>query len=269
MLHIDFLIHFSILSLLRGFCIKGIMKAIIFAAGCSSRLEELTSNLPKCCLKLREEQTILQRALSILKENNIQHVIIVTGFASEHIDNEVESWQEQFETITTVYNPHYEDRNNIYTAFLIRDLIDSDTLIINSDLVFDPKILEIAVEAIQSGKQSFLVVDDKKELVDEDMKILVNQLGKIIRIHKSLDNAKARGEYIGILRLTENDLAIFKQSLEQMIERKDFGKYYEDAIDERLSDMNLSYLSTNGLEWTEVDNKIDYTKAIEQVGQSS
>ncbi len=245
------------------------MKAIIFAAGCSSRLEELTKDLPKCCLKLSDDQTILQRALTFLRANNIQRIIIVTGFAFQHIDKEILAWQGLFDSIKTVYNPHYEKRNNIYTAFLIRDLIDSDTIILNSDLVFDPKILEIAVGTVNSSKESFLVVDDQKQLVDEDMKIIVDDSGKVVRVHKSLDNATAYGEYVGILRLAGNDLTIFKQSLETMIEREDFGKYYEDAIDEKLIDMNITYISTQGLPWTEVDSKVDYNKAIEQVGQSS
>ncbi|MEM1283662.1 MAG: phosphocholine cytidylyltransferase family protein, partial [Chlamydiota bacterium] len=250
---------FSIWFAVWGTCFKiGIMKAIIFAAGCSSRLGELTTDLPKCCLQLTDSQTILQRALTSLSTSAIDHIVIVTGFAFQKIDEEVRAWEGKFDSIKTIYNPHYEQRNNIYTAYLVRSIIDTNTLILNSDLVFDPKILNLALEKMERSDESFLVVDDQKKLVDEDMKILVNEMGRVVRIHKSLDNSTASGEYIGMLRFSEDDLYIFKKNLENMIHREDFGKYYEDAIDEVVSDMQVSIVSTKGLPWTEVDSKVDY-----------
>lgn len=240
------------------------MKAIIFAAGRSSRLEDLTENLPKSCLEIADGQTMLQRTLSFIQEAGIEEVKIITGHASINIEKEVINWQEKFSSIKTIYNPLFIERNNIYTAYLIRELITSDTLIFNSDLVFDKKILDIAVTALNEKDNSFLMVDDQKELVDEDMKILLNDVGNIIRINKNLINENCTGEYIGILRLAKTDIDIFKDSLETMIEREDFDKYYEDAIDERLEDMNISFVSTKGLAWSEIDTKVDYQKAQEK-----
>ena len=61
------------------------MKVIILAAGMSSRLRPLTSNKPKCMLKLSNE-TLIERQIKIFHNHNINDITIVTGYRSEVID---------------------------------------------------------------------------------------------------------------------------------------------------------------------------------------
>lgn len=234
------------------------MRAVIFAAGCSSRLGELTKDIPKCCLPVNEGETILQRCLRLLVGNGIDKVTIVTGHAAQVIDKELIRWHDHFTSIASIKNPCYKERNNIYSAYLVKELIDSETFIINSDLVFDPKILQNAIEAMKNKPNSFLLVDDLKKLTDEGMKVLVDDKGRVVRINKSLRNEAAFGEYIGILRIGVDDLSLFRESLETIVRREEYDKYYEDVLDESLLEMDVRIVSTNGLYWIEVDTKEDY-----------
>lgn len=237
------------------------MKAIIFAAGMASRLGELTKNLPKACLNLNEHETILDRALALLKANNFTEVLIVTGHAAAAIEEHVNKWSTQFNKLATIYNPEYSTKNNIYTAYLIREELGDGVFVFNSDIVYDAKILELAVSAHkQNYAESFMVIDNTKPLVDEDMKVTYKN-SKIIRINKALDNVSSEGEYIGIMHIGTKELKQFSQSMETMIANQEYTKYYEDALDRIATELELKLVSTQGHEWTEIDTIEDYNKA--------
>lgn len=237
------------------------MDGIIFAAGRSSRLGSLTNELPKICLEIEEGRTILDRALTSLLENGIKNLTIVTGHAEGKIREACKAYESKFNSIKFIYNELFIERNNIYTAYLIRHQLNSNTIIFNSDIVYDPEILKNAVKKAESSSKSFLVVDDHKKLVDEDMKVLLDKDGRILRINKELDNEACSGEYIGILRLAGSAITKFNKSLEKMIEEKEYDKYYEDALDRITSELDLELLSTKGLAWTEIDTPVDYERA--------
>lgn len=238
------------------------MRGIIFAAGIAKRLGDLTKDLPKCCLAINSFETILTRNLKLMQKLGFNSVTIVTGHAQEKIQTEIEKFKNQFKEIQLIYNPLYKERNNIYSAELIKDLINPDTIVFNSDIVFDEGILAKATHQCKSNPQeSFMVIDNHKTLVEEDMKVLLDEQGKIIRIHKSLDCDKSFGEYIGIFHLNDHDREKFAKSLEYMISKEEFDKYYEDALDRITNDLDLKVLSTDGLEWTEIDFLEDYQKA--------
>ncbi len=237
------------------------MRAIIFAAGLASRLGDLTSNLPKACLALNDQESILERSLGLIHDNGFDEVVIVTGHAKESIEQLINKWTKQFKKIETIFNAEYAKRNNIYSAYLIRDLLDGSSFIFNSDIVYHQYILENAMFAYNADPQSFLVIDDHKPLLDEDMKVTLDAELNISRINKALDNENSQGEYIGILYLNKSDATLFKKSLETMIEAQEYSKYYEDALDRITKELNLKLVSTEGYEWAEIDTIEDYNRA--------
>ena len=58
------------------------MKAIILAAGQSSRLYPLTKETPKCLLELERGTSIIDIQISMIKQLGIHDIVIVTGFKS-------------------------------------------------------------------------------------------------------------------------------------------------------------------------------------------
>ena len=61
------------------------MKAIILAAGKSSRLYPLTKENPKCLLEIYKGLSIIGFQISILNELGINDIHVVTGFKSNKI----------------------------------------------------------------------------------------------------------------------------------------------------------------------------------------
>jgi len=62
------------------------MKAVILAAGVASRLRPLTNNTPKCLLKVGNK-SILERTIDNLVKNNIDKIVVVTGFLHKMIED--------------------------------------------------------------------------------------------------------------------------------------------------------------------------------------
>lgn len=240
-------------------------RALILAAGKGKRLGELTAKRPKCLLQLTENRTILDFLLEAIKKVGTSEIVIVSGFEDnilkEHLSN---NWASEF-VFKIIHNPKFEECNNIYSAYLAKDLWDDNTILFNSDIIFDPEILKNLISKLNPkssqspifNPQSYLVIDDTKELADEDMKVIVNEKNEIQRVHKSLDSKNSFGEYIGITYLRGEERVKFLESVENNVKNKNFGLYYEDALDQIAKTISVFPSSTEKKLWAEVDTQED------------
>ena len=237
-------------------------KALILAAGIGKRLGELTRNIPKCLLPIesRNEVTLLDLSIKSLIEDNISEISIVTGFGAEALKNHINKKWKGKSSFKYIFNEYYKEYNNIYSAYLARNIWDDETLLLNSDIIFHPLILKNLIQEIKkSNKQkSFLVIDDKKVLTTESMKVKVNSTLEIKEINKGLEIKTSFGEYIGITYLRGFERIKFLESLENNVKNKRLDLYYEDAIAHILNDVSIYPVSTEGKPWTEVDTAEDY-----------
>jgi len=236
------------------------MRAIILAAGMSSRLEELTINLPKCCLKVDGQITVLERNLLLLRFIGVEHVVIVTGHASGVISELVDKQKRNFLSISTLFNDHYHDRNNNYSLYLCHKYIDKDTLVMNSDLVISRAIFEKVAKQVSISDKSFMVVDDVNPVDEEAMKVRVVN-NQILNVNKGMDLDQSTGEFLGFMRISDSDKQKFIESMLSLVERQSFDLYYEDALDEVMNELEMEILSTDGERWTEFDNADDLSVA--------
>ena len=267
-------------------------KALILAAGVGKRLGNLTKEIPKCLLPIDLDNVLIDYSLEALKDNGIQEIIFVSGFAEDKLKDYVtKKWGNDF-SCRFISNEKYSEYNNIYSAYLARDVWDDETILLNSDIIFHPDILrniiassgEVTTKQSRAGlreidrdcfvalagttrndmpPRSFLVIDNTKNLVSEDMKVKIDASGKIIEINKNLDIKVSFGEYIGITYLKGFERVKFLASLEGNIKNKKFDLYYEDALAHVLKEINVFPCSTQGKAWTEVDTKEDYELAKE------
>ena len=238
-------------------------KAVILAAGKGQRLGELTKDIPKCLLPVdsQNNMTLLDFSLQALNENNINQVFIVSGFAEEKLKNHVNKKWLNILSIKFIFNPKYAEYNNIYSAYLAKEIWDDETILLNSDIVYHPLILSNLVSRIDREPISYLVIDDTKKLIAEDMKVQVDKKNRITKINKNLDLNTSIGEYIGITCLKDAERVKFLRSLERNIKDRNFDLYYEDALAHILDEISVYPCSTSGKVWTEVDTKEDYEVA--------
>ena len=121
------------------------MDAIILAAGMGKRLKGLTKDKTKCMITVNEV-TLIERMLNQLDNLMLDKIIIVVGYQAEKLKKFISTLNINTK-IEFVLNEIYDKTNNIYSLFLAKDyLLDSDCLILESDLIFDNGILEDIID---------------------------------------------------------------------------------------------------------------------------
>ncbi len=232
------------------------MKAVFLAAGLGKRLHPITLKVPKGLIEI-EGKTLLERAIeSLEKYTDTEKIIFVTGHGGNLIKN-------KFGTDSRflyVDNPHYEARNNIYSLYLAFPHIgDAPFLLFNSDVLFHPAILEMALE---NGPDTFLIIDNTKELGEEEMKVIIE--GDRIRdISKALDPSLSHGEYIGISKFSRKGGMVLRRHIEDLIRKEKYEEFYEAGIRLMLDEHPVMATYTGGLPWIEIDDHRDLEEAKE------
>jgi histidinol-phosphate/aromatic aminotransferase/cobyric acid decarboxylase-like protein/choline kinase len=117
------------------------MRAIILAAGYGQRMRPLTDSTHKTLLRIGDE-TVLARIILNLLEAGVTRITLVTGYRAEdlraHLDQRFPGHPFDY-----VHNADFRTTNNLASLHLALEAapIDSDLILIESDLVFDVNVL--------------------------------------------------------------------------------------------------------------------------------
>jgi choline kinase len=234
---------------------------IVLAAGAGRRLHPLTLDLPKTLLPVMDDgSSVLDIALHNLHDAGITDVVVVTGFAAHQIESRVEALQERHGVqLTLVFNDKAEIWNNAYSLWCARAHFAAGFLLLNGDTVH-PASVEQTLLA-NRGPEILLALDDVKQLAEEEMKVVLDDAGRVTRINKALDPTAVSGEYIGVTLVEGSVADKLADALRTTFER-DPGLYYEDGFQE-FADRGGDILtaSIGDVPWVEVDNHEDLAKA--------
>jgi histidinol-phosphate/aromatic aminotransferase/cobyric acid decarboxylase-like protein/choline kinase len=123
------------------------MKAIILAAGIGYRMKPLTEETHKTMLKVGANR-IIDNIVSGLILNNVKTIIIATGYLSEQLKAHLVGRYGGVEFVF-VHNAEFGETNNVYTLDRVLDTvpIDDDILLIESDLIYEPRIIRRIIES--------------------------------------------------------------------------------------------------------------------------
>jgi len=120
------------------------MQAIILAAGMGKRLKDLTNDNTKCMIKVNGV-TLIERMLKQLDDLNLNQIVLVVGYQGQKLIDYISSLSIRTK-IVFVRNDIYDRTNNIYSLFLAKNyLLEDDTLLLESDLIFEDVALQILV----------------------------------------------------------------------------------------------------------------------------
>lgn len=134
------------------------MQAIILAAGMGKRLKELTQNNTKCMVKVNGV-TLIERMLHQIEKQKVSRIVIVVGYEGQKLIDYIATLGIKT-PIEYVNNPIYDKTNNIYSLSLAKEwLCKEDTLLFESDLIFEDRVLE----ALVSDPRDTLALVDKYE----------------------------------------------------------------------------------------------------------
>ena len=239
------------------------MIGMVLAAGAGKRLGPETAALPKTLLPVDGERTILDVALGNFAAVGLEDAVIVTGFASERIDERLEALQERHGLrLETVFNPKALDWNNAYSLWCARAHFAAGVLLANGDTVHPASVEEVLL-GTRGTADVVIALDAEKTLGEEEMKVHVSAEGLLDRINKALDPRTAQGEYIGVTLIEPHAAGPLADALQATFER-DPQLYYEDGFQE-LADRGgrVATAPIGAVEWVEVDDHRDLARARE------
>lgn len=230
------------------------MKSVILAAGIASRLRPLTNNTPKCLLKVGEKN-ILELSVENLLANNLQDIIIVTGYLENQIRDFMKVRFPQLK-ISYIHNKLFSSTNNIYSLWLAKEaVLGDDMLMMDSDIVFDKHIIS---KLLDSGYKNCLALK-RHDLNDEEIKVKVDLTGRVLEIGKEVKPSEAAGESVGIEIFGEDTLAVLYKILDRkIVAEKDVNLFYESAFQELVNIGNDLYI-VDSTEYScmEIDTEAD------------
>jgi choline kinase len=234
--------------------------AVILAAGAGRRLAPMTDDRPKPMVEI-DGEPILRRMLAGLAGAGFSDIVIVTGHRAELIDDFLDVNAGGLE-IRRLRNPDYATTNTVGSFAFAGDVLGDGFCLLNGDLVFDPTILD---DVAGAGPGVHLVTDLDEPLGDEEMKVQLDENGYAIRISKGLPSGLGVGEFTGISRFDAGAAAHMIDAARRLVAEGQATAYYEDAFNRVASSIRANVLPTRGRAWTEIDDLVDYERAVSVV----
>ena len=165
------------------------MKAIILAAGQSSRLYPLTKETPKCLLELERGISIIDVQISMIQNLGINDIVVVTGFEYMKIKRKLKN------TVRYLHYKNYKKTNNLFTLNEISEELNSDILILFSDVIISFELLKKCV----NSNDDFNLLIDEENVSDKTMRVKIkNNWVTDLGSHISVENGD--GNFIGIAK---------------------------------------------------------------------
>lgn len=232
------------------------MQGLILAAGMGKRLKELTCNNTKCMVKVNGV-TIIERALRILDKRGLSKIVIVVGYKGDELKKFIASLN--IDTpIVYINNPIYNKTNNIYSLALAKEyLCKEDTLLLESDLVFE----ESVVDALLDDSRETLALVDKFESwmdgtclkLDDDDSILDFIPGKFLKFSEKETYYKTVNIYKFSSNFSKKTYVPFLTAYEMAMGE---NEYYESVIKliSLLETKEIRAKRLTGQIWYEIDN---------------
>lgn len=232
------------------------MQAIILAAGMGKRLKQLTNDNTKCMVKVNGI-TIIERALRILDRKALSRIVIVVGYKGKNLVDYINTLSINT-PIEFIENPIYDRTNNIYSLALAKNyLCAEDTLLLESDLVFEENLIDVLLE---DKRENLALVDKFESWMDgtcmelnEDDSINNFIPGKYLDFTETDKYYKTVNIYKFSASFSTNTYVPFLSAYEQAMGE---NEYYESVIKliALLETKEIRAKRLEGQLWYEIDN---------------
>jgi len=190
--------------------------AVILAASRGKELGELTADSPKCMVEV-DGKSLLETLVSRLNEQGIKEIQVVVGYQPETVD---------LSNIQKIDNPDYADAGVLQSLFAARDQLVGSVVISYGDILFSGEILRdllgcdgdivLTVDTawIQGEKQGRL--KDVVSCESPHSNVYLGERTSPIRnISCDQDRKDADGEWIGILKLSEEGTQALREDMDE------------------------------------------------------
>jgi len=250
-----------------------ISTAVILAAGMGIRLRDVTGLLPKGLLEIGGK-SLISRSLESLKNEGIDHVVIVTGF-QESLYHENLQQQTNIPELEFVHSRQFEETGSMHSLFVAKNYLQEDFLLLESDLLYESRALPSVINfkgpdvVLASGETGS---GDEVYIYGEKCKKQPGTItsgnifrGEIAAISKKpFPILSVQGELVGISKIS---LKLLDRMCEYHEANLEFpcSRHYEECISDICSKTEIPFLRVGDLVWTEIDDQFHYERALKEI----
>jgi histidinol-phosphate/aromatic aminotransferase/cobyric acid decarboxylase-like protein/choline kinase len=235
------------------------MQAVILAAGMGKRLKDLTQDRTKCMVKVNGI-SLAERALRILDRKHLSRIVVVVGYKAEDLQRSINELQ-LATPVVFINNTIYDKTNNIYSLLMAKEyLIQEDTLLLESDLIFEESVIDCLIE---DPRPTLALVDKFASWMDgtcmelDDDDVIRDFIpGKYLKFEE-------KGQYyktVNIYKFSQNFSAhTYIPFLEAYLQAMGVNEYYESVIKliALLENSEIRAKRLTGQVWYEIDDVQD------------
>jgi len=229
------------------------MQALILAAGRGSRMGTKTAEVPKCLLEVGGKP-LIEHMLEALADAGVGPVGIVAGYMADDIREVVGTRADIIE------NPRWSRTNSLYSFWLAREWVEGPVMVLNSDLLLSPQILE----RMAGVSDNALAYDAASGGGAEQMKVKLDD-GTLVAMSKTLPPEDVSGENVGVLGFTATGARRLFQLAGEAVEAGKENDWLGTAVSALALECPIRAIDVGGLPWAEIDFSYDLDRARRQV----
>lgn len=171
-----------------------ITTAVILAAGRGTRLAGEVRDYPKGFLRLGE-RPIIEESIDRLLAAGIRDVVIATG----HCASFYEDLARRRPEVRTAHNPRFAESGSMYSLYCTRSLVAGPFLLLESDLVYEPRALDVLL----AGPASDAILLSGPTAAGDEVWVEVRD-GRLAAMSKRRETLGpgVAGELVGISRIS-------------------------------------------------------------------
>jgi choline kinase len=228
--------------------------AIILAAGMGIRLRPFSEKRPKGFIEI-DGITLIERSVRILSNHGIKRIILGTGY----LDHLFIAFSKQH-GLEVYHNEVFASSGSIYTLILSRIHLDSNFLLLESDLLYEP----YAIEAILANDHENIILGSGFTYSGDEVYIEASPDQQLVGLSKDRDSlSQIHGELVGINKLSVSLLDQLTKWVHEDAVRRNF--HYEDGLVEMRNRFSIHIQIEENLIWCEIDNEEHLNRATHEV----
>lgn len=224
--------------------------AIILAAR-----HEKESEIPFPLMPYNGSECLIDRTLSLLREQNYSNIIMVVGYKAELFD------KYRSDDVTIVVNKDYKFSSSMESLSLAKDYISDDFMLLEGDTFFEKTVIE---QLTKNHYSTCLSVTEESGSGDECYVEL--KAGFVTTLTKDCHRiCNINGEMIGISKIS---FQVYKRMLSLYSECSNPMINYEYMLMDVTDVLDRPYVYFKNLIWGDVDSVADYNKLCNETYRS-
>lgn len=230
--------------------------AVILAAGLGSRMGDKTKNRPKGFLEIGDKP-IIEHSVCKLIEAGMEKILIGTGYLHEVYDE----FALKYPQIKCVFIKEFQSTGSMNTLFHLKDEIDGDFLLLESDLIYD----KMALSTLLREQRQDVILACGLTFSGDEVYIETNPQHFLVNMSKRKEDlTQVCAELVGISKISYPTYLKMCDYAVQVFPSQP-GIDYEYVLVGISKEQGIHVHKLPGLAWCEIDDETHWNRATQQV----